>query len=74
MKTLFNSTYSKGRVNLRIKRQVVVATSQMDEVPFSVELVIGAYHSFYNILLEAIDDVDPAVNKKKKRKKLIRGF
>jgi hypothetical protein len=37
----------------------------MDEVPFSVELLVGANHSFHVILLEAIDDADPAANKKR---------
>jgi hypothetical protein len=37
----------------------------MDEVLFSVELVVGANRSFYSILLEAIDDADPAANKKR---------
>jgi hypothetical protein len=37
----------------------------MDEVPFSGELVVDADHSFYRILLGAIDDADPAANKKR---------
>lgn len=65
MKTLFNSTYSKGRVNLCIKRHIAGTTSEMDEVPFSVETLAGANHSFYGILLETIDDADPAGNEKR---------
>jgi hypothetical protein len=52
-------------VNLRSKRHVVGTTSEMDEVLFNVELVVGANHSFYNIVLESIDDTDPAANKKR---------
>ena len=65
MKTLFNSTYSKGRVNLRSKRSIAGTMSEMDEVPSSVEPVVDANHSFYRILLEAIDYAESAANKKR---------
>jgi hypothetical protein len=51
-------------VNLRSKRHIVGTTFETDEVPFRVELVVDANHSFYGILLEAIDDADPAANRK----------
>ena len=65
MKTLFNSTYSKGCVNLRIKRHIVGTASEMDEAPFSVETLAGANNSFHGILLETIDDADRAGNEKR---------
>jgi hypothetical protein len=52
-------------MNLRGKSHIVGATSEIGEVPFSVELVVGANHSFYSALREAIDDVDPAANEKR---------
>ena len=65
MKTLFNSTYAKGCVNLCSERNIVGTMSEVDEVPFSVELLIDIKYSFYKILLEAIDDADPVANKKR---------
>jgi hypothetical protein len=65
MKTLFNLTYSKGCTNLRGSRHIVGAMSEMHEVLFSVEVVVGARHSFCSILLEAIDDVDPVANEER---------
>jgi hypothetical protein len=38
----------------------------MDEVPFSGELLVDADYSSYRIPLEAVDDADPAPNKKRK--------
>jgi len=52
-------------MNLRGKSRIVGATSEMDEVRFSVELVVGANHSFHSVLLETIDAVDPAANEKR---------
>ena len=51
-------------MNLRSKRQIVGTTFEMDEVPFSVELVVGANYSHYRTLQEAIDYDGPAANKK----------
>jgi hypothetical protein len=59
---------------LRGKDHIVGATSEIGEVSFSVEIVVGANHSFYSILPEAIDDVDPAANEKKNPKQGKRGF
>jgi len=44
--------------------QMVGVTSETDEVPFNVELVIDANRSFRSVLLEAID-VDPAEKEKR---------
>ena len=52
-------------MDLRSKRHTLGTTSEMDEVPFSVELMVGANHPFYRILLEAIDDAESAANKKR---------
>jgi hypothetical protein len=52
-------------VNLRSKRQIVGATFEMNEVPFSVELVVGANYSHYRTLQGAINYDDPAANKKR---------
>jgi hypothetical protein len=38
--------------------------SEVNEMPFCVELLIDVKHSFYKILLEAIDDAEPVANKK----------
>ena len=51
-------------MNLRGKSRIVGVTSEMDEMPFRVELVAGANHS-YSVQLEAFDDVDPAANEKR---------
>ena len=73
MKTLFNSTCSKGCVNLCSERSKVGKMSEVDEVPFSAEPLIYVKHSFYKILLEAIDDAEPVANKGN-RKQPKRGF
>ena len=51
-------------MNLRSKRQIVGTTFEMDEVPFSVELVVGANYSHCRTLQGAIDYDGPAANKK----------
>jgi len=65
MKTPLNQHTRTVGQNLRGKRHIVGATSEMDEPPFSVELVVKADHSFCNVLLEAVDNADTAANKKR---------
>ena len=52
-------------MNLRGKSRTVGATSEIGEVPYSVELVVGASHSFHSALPEAIDNVNLAANEKR---------
>lgn len=46
------------------KRRIVETTSEIDEVPFSSELVVDADRSFHRILLEAIDDAGSCCKQK----------
>ena len=59
-----------GCVNLRGKRQMIGISSETDELPFNVDLMVGI--SFYRVLIDAIDDA--GYKQKKKRKRLKRGL
>ena len=52
-------------MNLRGKRSIVGTTSEMNEVPFNLELAVDANNSFHRILLEANNDADSAANTKR---------